>query len=161
MNKVNVNIFDRLWFYLLIFLFFLLDVCLFSLFSVPVCYLIFYLYLYETLSSRHILSLGVLSGLLFLEFFLYTGGLPGAIAYGAGALIGAFFLRKAFYPDIFLFISMAVGSLLAETLIVEGFIMSLQTINYYTFIKIAVNLILIGLFSLKLRFQGNLGNRYS
>jgi hypothetical protein len=160
MNKVNVNIADRVWFYLLVFLFFFLDICFFSLFSVPTCYLVFYLYLYEALSSRRIVSLGVLSVFLFLEFFLYTGGLTGAAAYGVGALIGAFCLRQAFYPDRFLFASIAIGGLLVQTFIVEGFILSLQAINYYTFLKIAVNLILIGLFSLKLRFQGNLDNRY-
>lgn len=139
--------------------FFVIDICMFSLYSQPMSYMLLCVYILHILEPATMIFVISAAFFIFLEFFLYTGCLVVPCLYICLVAGSAFLVRKICYFNRFLYIVLSLGSLFIYIFLIEGMLMHTFCINYYTFIKIAANMVLIVFFSLKLHSQSSRDNR--
>lgn len=156
-NIKNISIFLQL------ILFFFIDICLFSLYSQPICYLLLYRYVLHivdpVLTVENVVKAIGIVFLLLLESILFHGCLRPSFFCFILITVAFFQVRQVCYLNRFLFIFLTAFLLFLQMFLIEGLLFDPLAGNNYTFIKIAVNLVLIVFFSLKLHFQGSQDNR--
>lgn len=152
-TKMNIHMLAQLIF------FFFIDICVFSLYSRPLCYLLLYRYVLHILTPESALKVSGTLFLLLLESIVFNGRLMPAFFCFIPVTIAFFQIRQMCYLNRILFILLSVLLLLIQVLFIEGLIFDNTYGNNYTFFKIVVNLILIVFFSLKLHFQSSQDNR--
>lgn len=139
--------------------FFVIDICMFSLYSQPMSYMLLCVYILHILEPATMICVGCAAFFIFIESFLYSGNLLAPLLYLIPITFCAFQVRKICYLNRFLYVVLSLGSLFIYIFLIEGMLMHTFCINYYTFIKIAVNMVLIVFFSLKLHSQSSRDNR--
>gem|GEM_PF-6982367 len=136
----------------------IIDVCMFALCTRPVSYLTMNLCLMHIFlfSGKGVITLFIFGSVLI--FFLYSGELTISALCFAPIVMSIMHMRSLLYMNRLLFILINIFFIWLYAGCVQGLQIAVS-IDYYTFIKISVNMILIVLLSLKLSFQSSQGNR--